>query len=182
MLLPLLISKLKYAYFKKGLKQRRRPSLPPPQPLPPAESKVFSRRKSHLTTAVICNLIGYFRQPRKRKTILKVPRLRTIVTNHRIQWFECLQLNKTAYTAFKPLSISSTKIDICINNIDFRVVSLSVSHCINCAHWDHEEKKQSLFCHGCVWDSVSDYPTFQGISVWTIVITNVWMANAGPSS
>ena len=51
----------KYVYSKKGLKQRRQP--PPPQPLPPAKSKVFSRRKSHLTTAVICNLEGYFRQP-----------------------------------------------------------------------------------------------------------------------
>ena len=38
----------KYAYSKKCLKQRR-----PPPPLPSAKSKVFSRRKSHLATAVI---------------------------------------------------------------------------------------------------------------------------------
>ena len=36
----------KYVYSKKCLKQRR-------QPLPLAKSKVFSRRKSHLATAVI---------------------------------------------------------------------------------------------------------------------------------
>ena len=69
-------------YSKKGLKERSQP--PPPQPLRPAKSKVFSRRKSPLTTAVICNLKGYFRQPGNRKTILKVPSFWTIVTNHRI--------------------------------------------------------------------------------------------------
>ena len=56
----------KYVYAKKGLKQR---SQPPPQPLPPAKSKVFSRRKSHLTTAVICNLKGYYLPPGNRKTV-----------------------------------------------------------------------------------------------------------------
>ena len=40
----------KYVYSKKSLKQRRQPP-----PLSPAKSKVFSRRKSHLATAVICN-------------------------------------------------------------------------------------------------------------------------------
>ena len=30
-------------------------STPPPPPLSPAKSKVFSRQKSHLATAVICN-------------------------------------------------------------------------------------------------------------------------------
>ena len=35
-------------YSKKSLKQR-----PHPPPLPPAKSKVFSRRKSHLAMAVI---------------------------------------------------------------------------------------------------------------------------------
>ena len=41
----------KYVYSKKCLKQRRQP--PPPPPLSPAKSKVYSRRKSHLATAVI---------------------------------------------------------------------------------------------------------------------------------
>ena len=50
----------KYVYSKKGLKQRRQP---PPQPLPPAKSKVFW-------------------QLRNRKIILKVPSFWTIVTNH----------------------------------------------------------------------------------------------------
>ena len=63
----------KYVYSKKGLKQGSQPPPKPPPPPPPAKSKVFSRRKSHLTTAVICNLKGYFRQPGNRKTILKVP-------------------------------------------------------------------------------------------------------------
>ena len=54
----------KYVYSKKCLKQRRQPV-----PLPPAKSKVFSHRKSHLATAVIggrpvpipnkvCDLLG----------------------------------------------------------------------------------------------------------------------------
>ena len=38
----------KYVYSKKCLKQRRQPP-----PLPSAKSKVSSRRKSHLATAVI---------------------------------------------------------------------------------------------------------------------------------
>ena len=38
----------KYVYSKKCLKQR-----PQPPPLPPAKSKVFSRRKSHLAMAVM---------------------------------------------------------------------------------------------------------------------------------
>ena len=37
----------KYVYSKKCLKQRRQPP-----PLPPAKSKVFSRQKSRLATAV----------------------------------------------------------------------------------------------------------------------------------
>ena len=67
-LLKILADLQKYVYSKKGLKQRSQSPPPPPQPLPPAKSKVFSRRKSHLTTAVICNLKGYFRQPGNRKT------------------------------------------------------------------------------------------------------------------
>ena len=39
----------KYVCSKKCLKQRRQPA-----PLPPTKSKAFSRRKSHLATAVIC--------------------------------------------------------------------------------------------------------------------------------
>ena len=86
------------------------------------------------------------------------------------QIIEYLQLNKTAYTGFTPLSMSSTNIDICINNIDFRMVSLqlslSVSHCINCAYWDHEEKKQKVcFITHSFLDNVWDYPKFQGFSV-----------------
>ena len=38
----------KYVYFKKCSKQRRQSP-----PFPPATSKVFSRRKSHLAMAVI---------------------------------------------------------------------------------------------------------------------------------
>ena len=38
----------KYVYSKKCLKQRRQPP-----PFPPAKSKVFSRRKSHLAMIVI---------------------------------------------------------------------------------------------------------------------------------
>ena len=64
-LLKTFVNLEKYVYSKKGLKQG---SQPPPKPLPPAKSKVFSRPKSHLTTAVICNLKGYFRQPGNRKT------------------------------------------------------------------------------------------------------------------
>ena len=66
-LLKIFANLQKYVYSKKGWKQRSQ-SLPLPQPLPPAKSKAFSHRKSHLTTAVICNLKGYFRQPGNRKT------------------------------------------------------------------------------------------------------------------
>ena len=77
------------------------------------------------------------------------------------QIIEYLQLNKTAYTGFKPLSMSSANIDISINNIDFRMVSLSVSRCINC-----EEKKQKVcFVTHSFLDNVWDYPKFQGFSV-----------------
>ena len=41
----------KYAYSKKCWKQRRQP------PQPPAKSKVFSCRKSHLAIAVVCKWI-----------------------------------------------------------------------------------------------------------------------------
>ena len=62
--------------------------------------------------------------------------------------------------------MSSTNIDICINNIDFRKVSLSVSRCINCAYYDHEDKKQKVcsVTHSFL-DNVWDYPKFQGFSV-----------------
>ena len=40
----------KYVYSKKCLKQRRQPPTPP---VLTAKSKLFSRRKSHLATAVI---------------------------------------------------------------------------------------------------------------------------------
>ena len=49
-LLMTFINLEKYVYSKKCLKQRRQPP-----PLPSPKSKVFSRRKSHLATAVICN-------------------------------------------------------------------------------------------------------------------------------
>ena len=55
----------KICVFQIGLKTTKSTSSPAP---PPAKSKVFSRRKSHLTTAVICNLKSYFRQPGNRKT------------------------------------------------------------------------------------------------------------------
>ena len=50
-----------------------------------------------------------------RKTILKVPSFWTIVTN---QFY--VQLNKTAYTGFKSLSMSSTQVVLrCNELIDF---------------------------------------------------------------
>ena len=42
----------KYVYSKKWLKQRRQSPTPPSSKV---EGTVFSRRKSHLATAVICN-------------------------------------------------------------------------------------------------------------------------------
>ena len=71
-----------------------------PPPLSPAKLKVFSRRKSHLPTAVICNWImpiqqiekktfrlsftleDYFLQPRIRKSLLKVPSFLSFWTIH----------------------------------------------------------------------------------------------------
>ena len=70
------------------------------------------------------------------------------------------------HIGFKPLSMSNTNIDICINNIDFRIVNLSVSRCIGCAYWDHEEKKQKVcFAADSFLDNVWDYPKFQGFNV-----------------
>ena len=101
----------KYVYSKKCLKQRRQP--PHPSLRDPAKSKVFSRRKSHLLFAI------EFAYPADRVTKRSVYRspLKVIsyspgsgVSEQLSQITEYVQLNKTAYTDFKSLSMSSTQV------------------------------------------------------------------------
>ena len=115
----------KYVYSKKVLKTTTSTLLP----LSPAKSKVFSRRKSHLATAVICNWVclssrqsnktfplsftlkGCFLQPGIRKTIqLKVPSFWTIIT--------IIEYVELKWVVPRYDSSISTNIAICINNFD----------------------------------------------------------------
>ena len=131
-----------------------------------AKSKVFSRQKSHLNTAVICNWIclssrksnktfrlsftfkGYFLQPKIRKTILKGPSFWTIVTNH---WICTTEMSSTQVVALVRTSTSPSSehwFPYGLNIVWYRG--------IRCAYWDHKEKKQKVF----VTPSFLHYPKF----------------------
>ena len=117
----------KYVYFKKCLKQRRQP----PNPSLEQSRRYFRDEKD--TWLYGCYLYATeFAYPADRVTKRSVYRspVKVIsyspgsgVSEQLSQITEYVQLNKTAYTDFKSLSIPSssisTNIDICINNTDF---------------------------------------------------------------
>ena len=83
-----------------------------------------------------------------------------------------MQLNKSVYTGFKPLSMSSTRVVALVPtstspSITLISVRLVCSRCIRCAYGDHEEteKQEVSFVMHSFLDKVWDYPKFQGFSV-----------------
>ena len=153
----------KYVYSKTMLKT----TTSTPLPIPPAKSKVFSSQKSHLATAVFCNWIclssrqsnktfrlsfilkGYFLQPRIRKTgyFKTAEFLNNCHKSLNIYNSTKLYIYWSYVTVLKeyPGNSISTNIDICINKIDFRIVSLTPRYTL-CLLRSWRKETESLFC------------------------------------